>query len=451
MALRFGTDGIRGLANRDLTPELALALGKASASVLGVEAQPFVVGRDTRRSGPMLQAAFSAGVASAGSSVLDLGVAPTPAVAFVAAERCLPAAMVSASHNPFADNGLKLFAPGGRKLTDSVEAALEAELDRVLAPTDAGNPAPTGRAVGSIDVVEDPLRNYGNDVLAGVPGGVLAGLAVVLDCAHGAAHRIGPLLLRQLGATVTVLGDGPDGTNINDGVGSTHLDVVRAAVLQQGAAVGLALDGDADRVLAVDERGEIVDGDQIIAMLALDRRQRGLLKDDTVVVTVMTNLGFHLAMRSAGVIVHQTAVGDRYVLEALERGGWSLGGEQSGHVITPEYATTGDGLRTGLAVLALMASSGAALSELAAVMHRLPQVLRNVAVTAPGVLESVLVVDEVKAVEASLGDQGRVLLRPSGTEPVVRVMVEAMSLETAEQAVARLCAAIHRATAAGQA
>ena len=440
MTLRFGTDGVRGVANEELTPELVLALGRAAARVL--EGDTYAIGRDTRLSGPLLQAALSAGLAAEGKRVVDLGVLPTPGVAWVSAEHDWPAAMISASHNPFADNGVKFFTVGGRKLTDEQEERLEAELDAVL----AGGRG-TGADVGELSTDGRLADGFAEHLVDSLDGRSLKGMAVVLDCANGAASALGPQVFKRLGATVHVIADEPDGRNINDGCGSTHPEQLQQAVVDRGAALGLAFDGDADRVLAVDHRGGLVDGDHLIALCALDLRERGRLKDDTVVVTVMTNLGFRLAMAERGIRVHETQVGDRYVLEALEAGGWSLGGEQSGHVIFRDVATTGDGVLTGLQLADLVNRSGRTLADLAdAAMTRLPQVLRNVRVAdRDGLATADAVWDEVAEVEAELGDHGRVLLRPSGTEPLVRVMVEAPTAEQAEAAAARLVDAVARA------
>ena len=448
MPLEFGTDGIRGLANEELTPELVLALGRAAARVLG---GPFLVGRDTRRSGPMLQAAFSAGVASEGMGVVDLGVIPTPGVAFASAGWRAPGAVVSASHNPFPDNGIKLFAPGGRKLTDDEEATLEAEFARVAAGAgEAGSPGarPTGAGVGTLDADPAAVEAYAAHLEASLEGRTLEELFVVLDCGHGAASAVAPAVMRATGARVQVLGDEPDGTNVNQGCGSTDLTALREAVVGYGADVGLAFDGDADRVLAVDGTGEAVDGDHLIALCALDLRSRGRLKGDTVVVTVMTNLGFRLAMEAAGIAVHETAVGDRYVLEALDTNGWSLGGEQSGHLVFRDLATTGDGLLTGLQLLDLLARRGRPLADLAPeAMTRLPQVLCNVrlAVRRDAASVAEALGPAAAAEQERLGPSGRVLVRPSGTEPLVRVMVEAPTETEAEDTAARLVAEVERA------
>ena len=442
MPLEFGTDGVRGLANAELTPELVLALGRAAARVLG---GPFLLGRDTRRSGPMLQAAFSAGAASEGVAVVDLGVLPTPGVAFVSARWDAPGAVISASHNPFPDNGVKLFAPGGRKLTVAEERTLEDELAAIVAGT-AGGARPTGAGVGSLDADPAALEAYAAHLVASIEGRTLEDLTVVLDCGHGAASVVAPDVVSVTGATVHVIGAEPDGTNVNDGCGSTDLGALRKAVAEHGADLGLAFDGDADRVLAVDAGGGVVDGDHLIALCALDLRGRGRLKDDTVVVTVMTNLGFRRAMEAAGIAVHETPVGDRHVLEALDAGGWSLGGEQSGHLIFRALATTGDGILTGLQVLDLVARTGRPLADLASqAMTRLPQVLHNVAVAARADGDATrLLAPAVEAEQARLGADGRVLVRPSGTEPVVRVMVEATTEEQAEGVALRLAAEVAR-------
>lgn len=441
MPLEFGTDGVRGLANAELTPELVLALGRAAARILG---GPFLVGRDTRLSGPMLQAAFSAGAASEGVSVVDLGVLPTPGVAFVSAGWTAPGAVISASHNPFPDNGVKLFAAGGRKLTDAEEQTLEDELRRVVAGE--GDARPTGAGVGRLERDPAAREAYAAHLVASLEGRTLEDLTVVLDCGHGAASVVAPQVVRMAGATVHDLGVDPDGTNVNDGSGSTDLTALRKAVIDHGADAGLAFDGDADRVLAVDGEGGVVDGDHLIALCALDLRERGRLKDDTVVVTVMTNLGLRRAMDAAGIAVHETPVGDRHVLAALDAGGWSLGGEQSGHLIFRSLATTGDGILTGLQLLDLLARRRKPLAELgAAAMTRLPQVLRNVRLVArPDGDVAELLAPAVGAEQARLGADGRVLVRPSGTEAMVRVMVEAPTLDQAEDVAARLAAEVTR-------
>ncbi len=434
---------MRGVANADLTPEFVLGLGRAAARVLGGPC--FLIGRDTRISGPLLQAALTAGLAAEGVAVVDLGVLPTPGVAALAAADGLPAAMISASHNRFSDNGIKLFAAGGRKLADTVEARLTEELGKgVSVPARALS----GAAVGAVRPDPGGRERYQQMVITALAGQRLDGLRVVLDCANGAACETGPALLRLAGAdVVAVIGDQPDGVNINEQCGSTYPAALQAAVVETGADAGLALDGDADRVIAVDHTGAIIDGDQMIAALTLDRMDRGLLAGGTVVVTVMTNLGFHLAMAERGVAVHTTPVGDRSVLEALDRGGWSLGGEQSGHVIFRDLATTGDGVLTGLQLLDAVVRQGRPLATLAGeAMSRLPQVLRNVPVAHPAALaDAIGVWDEVRAVEAGFGAQGRVVLRGSGTEALVRVMVEAPTHAEAEAAAAHLADVVAKA------
>jgi phosphoglucosamine mutase len=448
MTLRFGTDGIRGVANVELTPELVLALGRATARVLG--GGRILVGRDTRRSGPLLEAALVAGLSAEGATVERLGVLPTPGVAWLAADEGVAGAMISASHNPFADNGVKLFAPGGRKIDDATQTALESALDDLLAAGTADAEPRRGAAVGDvIDGAAAAADRYLDALVASVEGRDLAGIHVVLDCANGAAAAVAPEAVRRLGARVEVLAASPDGVNINEGCGSNAPGALQAAVVAAGADLGLAFDGDADRVVAVDHTGAVVDGDHLIAMCALDLAERGLLRDRTVVVTVMTNLGFRLAMAEHGIDVVETAVGDRHVLEALEEGGWSLGGEQSGHVIFRQLATTGDGTLTGLQVLDLVRRSGRTLADLAAgAMTRLPQVLVNVAVARrrPDVAEAVA--DVIAEVTAGLAGAGRVLIRPSGTEAVVRVMVEAPTLAEAEAGAGRLAAAVEAACGA---
>jgi phosphoglucosamine mutase len=437
MGRLFGTDGVRGLANRELTADLALGLAQSAAVVLtsGRYADKrraegrrptCIVARDPRVSGEFLTAAVSAGLASSGIDVLDAGVIPTPAAAFLVAD--LPAdfgVMISASHNPAPDNGIKFFAVGGVKLPDEVEDRIEEHLGihKLL---------PTGGDVGRIHRLADAEDRYVLHLLGSLPNR-LDGLHIVLDCANGAASAISPEVFTNAGARVTVIGNAPDGLNINDGVGSTHLDVLARAVVDAGADVGIAHDGDADRCLAVDAQGNIVDGDQIMAILAVAMKERGELKDNTLVTTVMSNLGLHRAMASHGISVVTSAVGDRYVLEELDRGGFSLGGEQSGHVIMTKFATTGDGLLTGLHLAAEMARTGKSMAELAATMTIFPQVLVNVrGVNHRGLDESDGVAAAIAIVESELGDSGRVLLRPSGTEPMVRVMVEAESHEIAD-------------------
>ena len=455
MTLRFGTDGVRGVANRELTAELVLALGRAGGRVLSGPGSPFLIGRDTRASGPMLQAALTAGLAAEGVDVVDLGILPTPGVAWLSAADGVPAAVISASHNRYTDNGVKFFAAGGRKLDDSTEARLEDELDGLVhdgATGGAADPLVVGRVTTDVE----RRQRYVDALVGTLSEGALAGLSVVLDCAQGAAYEVAPDVFRRLGASVHVIHDTPDGVNINAGAGSTYPEALQAEVVARRADVGLAFDGDADRVLAVDAGGELVDGDQLIAVCALDRKERGLLPDDTVVVTVMANLGFRQAMAAAGVKLVETDVGDRYVLEALEKGGWSLGGEQSGHVIFRDLATTGDGTLTGLQLLDVMVRAGRPLAELASVVVRRPQVLRNVVVADPARFGQAGPVDgddglaaAIAAVRDELGEGGRVLIRASGTEPVIRVMVEAATPAQAESATETLCRAVTEALGAG--
>jgi phosphoglucosamine mutase len=439
----FGTDGVRGLANSELTPELALAVSAAAAHVLadedlrGLQGRPVaVVGRDPRASGEMLEAAVTAGLTSAGVDVLRVGVLPTPAVAHLVGEFGADlGVMISASHNPMPDNGIKLFAAGGHKLPDAVE-------DEITARVDGRDvQRPTGAGIGRVRDVPEAAGRYMDHLLLATPHS-LSGMRVVVDCAYGAASAVAPEIYRKAGADVVALHAQPDGLNINDGCGCTHLDPLRKAVLTHGATIGIAHDGDADRCLAVDATGEVVDGDQIMAILALAMRDSGELVENTLVTTVMSNLGLHLAMGEHGVTVRTTAVGDRYVLEALTAGGFSLGGEQSGHVVLPRYATTGDGLLTALRLMDRVVDSGQDLSDLAGVLIQLPQVLVNVAVAdKAAVVAAPVVADAIVGAQAELGPTGRVLLRPSGTEQLVRVMVEAPT-ESAAATIAHRIATI---------
>jgi phosphoglucosamine mutase len=439
----FGTDGVRGLANGEITAELAVDLGAAAARVLVAHGgftgkRPVaVVGRDTRISGQFLEHAVVAGLASAGVDVIRLRVLPTPGVAYLTdALGADVGVVISASHNPMPDNGIKFLARGGVKLDD----ALEREIEGLV-----GQPweRPVGGDVGRVTPYARSVEEYADHLLRTVDTS-LSGLEVVLDCANGAASVVGPHTLRAAGADAFAINDDPDGLNINEHCGSTHLDVVREAVLARGADVGFAWDGDADRCLAVDHTGNVVDGDRLMAVLALDLRERGLLAHDTVVATVMSNLGFLQGMKKAGIVVHQTAVGDRYVLEAMREGGFTLGGEQSGHIIMSEHATTGDGILTALQVLRRMALTGSSLRELSSVVTTLPQVLVNV----PGVdrerTDDPELVAAVTVEQDKLGETGRILLRPSGTEPLVRVMVEAGSPEAAAAVAERLADVVRR-------
>ncbi|NUK01386.1 phosphoglucosamine mutase [Streptomyces lunaelactis] len=450
MGRLFGTDGVRGVANADLTAELALGLSVAAAHVLA-EAGTFaghrptaVVGRDPRASGEFLEAAVVAGLASAGVDVLRVGVLPTPAVAYLTGALGADlGVMLSASHNAMPDNGIKFFARGGHKLADELEDRIETvyEQHRTGAPWER----PTGAGVGRVSDYDEGFEKYVAHLISVLPNR-LDGLKVVLDEAHGAASHVSPEAFARAGAEVVTIGGEPDGLNINDGCGSTHLGLLKAAVLEHGADFGIAHDGDADRCLAVDGAGEEVDGDQILAVLALAMREAGTLRGDTVVATVMSNLGFKLAMEREGLQLVQTAVGDRYVLEAMKAEGYALGGEQSGHVIVLDHATTGDGTLTGLMLAARVAATGRSLAELAGVMRRLPQVLINVPdVDKSRVKTSAELATAVAEAERELGATGRVLLRPSGTEPLVRVMVEAADIEQARSVAGSLADAVKSA------
>jgi phosphoglucosamine mutase len=423
----FGTDGIRGVANRDLTPELAMALGRAAVRVLGGEPRPtIVVGKDTRASGELLEAALCAGLCSAGADVIRAGIVPTPAVAFLAVDSgARMGVVVSASHNPPEYNGIKFFSMEGTKLPD------EAELEMERLVRDGEGPRPEGASIGRITDSEDSVQRY-LEHLADAVGGTLAGMRVVVDCANGAAYKLGPEILRRLGADVYAIHDEPDGTNINVGCGATHPEAVTEAVRRFGADAGVAHDGDADRAILSDADGNVVDGDQILAAAALAYKRDGRLVQNTVVSTVMANLGFRNAMKDQSIDVIETQVGDRYVLEEMLRTGAVLGGEQSGHVIFRDHATTGDGLLTAAWFLSEARRRGATAAELAATTPRYPQVLQNVPVNDHGALDSAGAVWEaVREAEAALGRNGRVLVRASGTEPLIRVMVEAATEEEA--------------------
>ncbi|BCJ44341.1 phosphoglucosamine mutase [Actinoplanes ianthinogenes] len=450
MGRLFGTDGVRGLANGDLlTPELALSVAVAAARVL-VETdsshQPLaIVGRDPRASGEMLEAAVVAGLTSAGANVVRVGVLPTPAVAYLVGQTGADlGVMLSASHNPMPDNGIKLFAAGGTKLPDELEARIE----KAIEDGHGLIGRPTGAAIGRVHDLLDGAEHYIKHLVESIPHR-LEGIKVVVDCANGAASEVGPVAYREAGAEVIAIHAEPDGLNINEECGSTHLDKVREAVLEHGADLGLAHDGDADRCLAVTASGEEVDGDQIMAILALAMRDAGTLTDDTLVATVMSNLGLRIAMKQSGIKLVETKVGDRYVLEHLQSNGLALGGEQSGHIVMPAFATTGDGVLTGLHLMAQLASSGKSLADLAAVVHKLPQQLINVKV---GDREAGAAAPTVQAAvalaEAELGETGRVLLRPSGTEPLVRVMVEAATEEQALAVATRIADEVRAASPA---
>ena len=444
MARLFGTDGVRGLANKDITSESALKLAQAAAIVLGEQARArgqkpiAVIGRDPRISGEFLAAAISAGLASSGVDVFDAGVIPTPATSFLTADLDADfGVMISASHNPAPDNGIKFFSRGGHKLDDAVEDAIEAALS-------AKPLTPIGAEIGHVKEFADAKQRYLVHLQGTLPNS-LKGIKVVVDCANGAAADLAPKAFRDAGAEVVVIGNAPDGYNINLGCGSTHLSALQAAVVENGADVGIAHDGDADRTLAVDATGAIVDGDQIMAILAVAAKARGDLSRNTLVATVMSNLGLKIAMKQAGIEMIETKVGDRYVLEAIREGGYTLGGEQSGHLIFARYATTGDGILTGLQLLAQMSATGKSLKELASAMTVYPQVLINV----PQVDKTKVDSDSelqvaVQEAQAELGEQGRVLLRASGTEPLVRVMVEAQDLGTAQSWAERIARVVEK-------
>ena len=415
MSLRFGTDGVRGRALTELTPAYVAALGRAASQVLG--GGRWLIGRDTRESGSVLETALAAGLAAGGAEPVSAGVVPTPCLAWLAEQEQCPAAMITASHNPWHDNGVKVFAPGGTKLPDSIERAIEAVLD----------PAHVDAYVGGHEVAaaHGPSGDRYVQHLVGLTE-PLDGLSIVLDCANGAMSHVAPAAFRALGAQVVVIHDAPDGRNINDGCGATHVESLSAAVAANAATMGLAFDGDGDRVIAVDHQGRVIDGDRLIGLAAIQLLEEGRLHHDTVVVTVMSNLGFHKAMAAAGITVVTTAVGDRYVLEALDAGGFSVGGEQSGHIIYRDLATTGDGLLAGLRLAEFVHNHHRSLAELAAeVMTSYPQVLVNVKVAArhPHVADELAA--DIAAAEARLEGDGRILVRASGTEPLIRVMVEA--------------------------
>lgn len=444
MARLFGTDGVRGLANETLTAPLAMKLGAAAATVLTRGANPgkrrptAIIGRDPRVSGEMLAAAMAAGMASKGVDVLRVGVLPTPAVAFLTDDYGADmGVMISASHNPMPDNGIKFFAAGGTKLDDTVEK----EIEHALLNLEEGGP--TGTGVGRvIEEATDGLDRYLFHLAKAVPAKI-DGIRVVVDCANGAASEAAPLAYAAAGADVVAIHNSPNSYNINDGCGSTHIDVLQKAVLEHGADLGLAHDGDADRCLAVDSEGNVVDGDQIMAVLAVAMKEQGLLHHNTLVATVMSNLGLKLAMRDNGIDLRTTKVGDRYVLADLNAGGYSLGGEQSGHLVIPDFATTGDGTLTGLYLMARMAKTGKSLAELASVMKVLPQTLINVPVADKAAISGAPAVKEaIVRAEEQLGDTGRVLLRASGTEELFRVMVEAPDAETARRIAGELAAVV---------
>ncbi len=437
---KFGTDGIRGVAGRDLTPEVALALGRAAAQVIGDST--IVIGADTRESCPMLVSAFTAGAWSMGVDTIDLGTVPTPTVAAVAAQLGFPAAMVSASHNPYSDNGIKLFGPGGLKLRADAETEVQDLYVKMVEGGHAVSASDAPPSPGSAVDADGAADRWVDLVVGSVDSSLatkLAGRRIVIDCAHGASYLLGPRVFERLGLDVTVIGAEPDGSNINNGVGSTHPEALCKTVVDSGADLGFAFDGDADRVLAVDGNGCVVDGDRLLALLAVDWAARGQLASNTVVVTVMTNLGFHRAMAEVDISVVSTAVGDKHVLAALDDHGYSLGGEQSGHVICRRLATTGDGVLTAIQLLDVVSRSNVSFAEqAAAVMETVPQILRNVRLERRNPDAAAVIADDVVTVEQEFGSDGRVVVRPSGTEPLLRIMVEHLDSETAEEAVDRL-------------
>lgn len=426
MARLFGTDGVRGKANKELTPELAFRLGKAGAYVLGKNSSKakIIIGKDTRISGDMLEAALAAGICSMGVDVLKVGVLPTPGIAYLTRISGADAGVViSASHNPFEDNGIKFFSSGGFKLPDEIED----EIERHIELADSLD-RPTGSQIGRIIKLENAAKDYASFLKSLAPS--LNGLKIVLDCANGAASEIGPTILRELGAEVIPIYNQPDGININVNCSSTHPEALAEEVLKSKADIGLACDGDADRIIAVDEKGNIIDGDYIMVICALALKEKGELTKNSVAVTVMSNLGLHKALRESEITVHQTKVGDRYVMEKLLETGAILGGEQSGHIIFLNHNTTGDGLLTGLKLLSVLKEKQARLSELAAQMQRFPQVLLNVRVNNKDrVMNNDFVKYKIEEIEATLGEEGRILVRPSGTEPLIRIMLEGLDQE----------------------
>ncbi|WP_126937656.1 MULTISPECIES: phosphoglucosamine mutase [unclassified Veillonella] len=432
MSRLFGTDGVRGLVNEFLTPELAYHLGRAAASYFGqsIERPVFLIGRDTRISGGMLESALASGICAVGGDVIVLGEAPTPAIAYLVRQKeCTAGVVISASHNPYPDNGIKFFDGNGFKLPDAVEDEIE-ELCKSSA--DDCLPRPTKGDIGTIQYHQEWVQEYVDFVVS--TSASLEGLKVVYDGAHGAASYVGPTILRQLGAEVIAINVEPNGTNINDNAGSTHLEGLQAAVLREGAHVGIANDGDADRCLMVDEKGQVLDGDQIMLLCGLHLQEQGKLKDNMIVGTVMSNIGFHKAAEELGMKTCSTAVGDRYVLEKMLAEGYSIGGEQSGHVIFLDYNSTGDGLLTAVQTLSIMKEKGKSLSELAGLMTKYPQLLVNVRVlTKAGWETNTAIQDAIREAEEELGSNGRILVRPSGTEPLIRVMAEGPDQEQLDE------------------
>ena len=443
MGRLFGTDGVRGSANKDLTPELVFSLGKSASLVIakshGKGKAKAVVGRDPRASGEMLEAALIAGLATVGVDVLKVGVLPTPAIAYLTKYYGADLGVVlSASHNVFSDNGVKFFSKDGKKLPDDVEDEIEKNLETVV-------PHPTGSEVGRVKEMADAYEAYLAHLLETVNTGALKGLKIAVDCANGAASEVAPDLYSRAGAQVIAIHNAPNGININDNCGSTHLESLIETVKKNNCDLGIAHDGDADRCLAIDNEGNVIDGDHILALLAHDFKQNGNLSSDTVVSTVMANLGFKIAMKSASINVIETAVGDRYVLEAMEEKNYVLGGEQSGHIIMRNHSTTGDGLLTALHLMNAVGSTKKSLKELAGIVNKFPQILINVADVDKAKIDNSELVAAVKKAENDLGERGRVLLRSSGTEPLIRVMVEAETMKQAQD-IAQLLAGIVKKT-----
>lgn len=444
MGKLFGTDGIRGVANREITAEMAYRMGLAATAYFGqhTDAQPLIlIGRDTRISGQMLESALAAGICAAGGKAILLGVIPTPAVAYLARKLGAQAGVViSASHNVFSDNGIKFFGGDGYKLPDAIEAELEEMLLEGLDKIEK----PIGERVGTIEHRTDLREDYIQYALSTVQG-KLDGMKIVVDCANGSSYQVTPDVLTRLGAEVIVFNHAPNGININDNCGSVHLESLQAAVKEHGADMGIAHDGDADRCLTVDENGEVVDGDHMMAICALKLQQEGKLVDDTLVATVMSNIGLHQAMKKAGIRIEVTPVGDRYVLENMRANGYVLGGEQSGHIIFSEVATTGDGLVTALQIVLAVAHSGKKLSELSACMVTFPQLLVNVRVkTKAGWETNEAIAQAIREGEEALGDTGRILVRPSGTEPLIRVMAEGPTAEVLDTIVEKIADVVRK-------
>ena len=446
MARLFGTDGVRGVANTELTAELAYKLGQAGAYVLTAEtkhAAKILVGMDTRISGHMLEAALVAGICSVGAEAISVGVIPTPAIAYLTRHYGADAGVViSASHNPFEFNGIKFFNAKGYKLPDSTEDRIE----ELIRGGEGAIPLPVGEGIGKKSTADHALKDY-KDFLRGTISCRLNGLKIAIDCANGASYEAAPQLLAELGAEVFVINNNPNGININKDCGSTHMSALKKFVVETGADLGFAFDGDADRVLAVDENGELVDGDQIMAIIGLELKKQGRLNKDTVVATVMSNLGFDIMAQKNGLNLAKTKVGDRYVLEEMLDKGYVLGGEQSGHVIFLEHNTTGDGLLTAIQLLCVLIDTGKKLSELASVMQVLPQVLKNAKVkneNKHNYMEDELVAKLCRDLEAEFHGEGRVLIRPSGTEPLVRVMIEGKDKEYITKRAAELAEIIEQ-------